>query len=659
MGYTALKQVSELNKIDYQIIDSVTIPKFSKVSRKYGKDVLEFIRNDCENLCFDSTSKKRIELKDSDGKSVGPKQIPFNMEKDLDRLCFEKAIARFINSGSREDAFDIYYCYCEMFEPFGNGYKSTGLLLELLSEHETNASSLLMKHRDHYSHSAYVFLIGISIFKNSEVFKEAYKEKYHLKDDNEAARHFIKCWGLTSLFHDIGYPFEIAHQQMKAYVCQIDEKNNDNNGFAPYVSYLNMDVFTSTEIGDLNKIYAHEISKRLSKYIKRNSDVKNFKKLLLSELKDRGIHKDSENKDYLYMDHAYFSGLMLFKTYLNQHKDIKSIEDIPNEIIDSYVAIILHNSLFKFTIRGLLKTKANMTLEDNEPLSYLLMLCDEIQCFDRATYGQNSRNQIFPFDFDLEFKNKQMKLTYYYDKSFSDKTLKSKSFNDMSNLGYTKKSGAVRKNRSKFIDDIDEIVRLKDLVPIFNEDVNEADTSDLISTKMIVKKKQTGLLLSDTNYLNLYYFALALNGRYCGAKTEEEMTIAFENNLSLEYKLSNIAQAKGFARRLEELGMFYTDRAIDYERVIKFSNKELKEIAEFEHRRWVNEKIDMGWNFGNSHLQSNNGKIDNVKRERTRLHHDIVPFNKLTKKEIEKDFAPMQKMLELIKEFDGLTIYRF
>ena len=45
-------------------------------------------------------------------------------------------------------------------------------------------------------------------------------------------------------------------------------------------------------------------------------------------------------------------------------------------------------------------------------------------------------------------------------------------------------------------------------------------------------------------------------------------------------------------------------------------------------------------------------------RERTRLHHDLIPFAQLPKKEQGKDVAPMEKMLELIREYDGLTIYR-
>lgn len=137
------------------------------------------------------------------------------------------------------------------------------------------------------------------------------------------------------------------------------------------------------------------------------------------------------------------------------------------------------------------------------------------------------------------------------------------------------------------------------------------------------------------------------------------MVRAFEEDLSLEYKLSNIAQAKGFAAVLEKINCFYTDRAVDYEAVTRFTPADMEVIAEAEHRRWCDEKRDMGWQFGTDHVgKLPNGKNDNVMRECTRMHHDMVPFEKLPEAEKSKDSVPMEKMLELIRWYDGLTIYR-
>ena len=338
MSYRALEQMQKKNLAEYGLTDTVTIPPLPRCRRHYGQDALCFLRDWCEDLKFDPA---RWELKDSDGRSAGRGQIPYNMERDLDRLSFEQAIARFLESGSREDAFDIYYCYCEIFHPFGAGYDATGILLEMLSEHEYNASSLLMKHRDHYSHSVYVFCIGLSVYKNHRVFREAYNARFGLSEGREAACHFLEFWGMTSLFHDIGYPFEIAHQQMKAYVCKLDKNNNDDRGFVPYVSYKGMDEFCVSRLGDLNDLYARAITERMAQNYLSRTEAEPYlcRHRLEKALRDRAVHENPAEKDYLYMDHAYFSGLILAKTYLNRHREIETMEQIPAAALDSFCAI--------------------------------------------------------------------------------------------------------------------------------------------------------------------------------------------------------------------------------------------------------------------------------------------------------------------------------
>lgn len=661
MGYNALEKMKQINQEAYGIDDTVRIPSLPKSKQNFGREALLFIRDSCEDLKFDKDNQLRIALQDSDGRSASPDKIPYNMERDLNRLCFEAAIGRFLESGSREDAFDIYYCYCEIFKPFGAGYESTGILLQMLSEHETNASSLLMKHRDHFSHSVYVFLIGLAIYRNHAAVRKAYNQKYGLAEGPQAACHFLEYWGLTSLFHDIGYPFEIAHQQMKAYICRLYSDNNDVNGFAPHVSYRKMDEFAQSTVGDLNRLYTKVIIERLSEgYLGRASlNRGSLLRRLLVALKDRAVHDSPVGMDYLYMDHAYFSGLIVAKTFLDQHPDITSYDQLPSQLLDSFAAIILHNSLFKFTIRSLLDTKEPLSLDDGQPLAYLLMLCDELQCWDRASYGTDSRGGIYPFDFDIEFEDNSMKWTYYFDATYDSEVRQANAYKAVMVGNYGKKSGELRFGRSKFIDDIDEIVSLADVLPDFEHDVSKSDNSNAISAKMRVRKKRTGVYLSDSNYLNLYHFALALNGRYCGAETDDEMNRAFEENLSLEYKLSNIAQAKGFAKLLESINCFYTDRPVEYEPLTEFEQSELDVIAEGEHERWCKEKLSLGWNYGHAHVGIlADGKNDNEMRERTRLHHDLIPFAQLSNQEQLKDSEPMKLLLEKIREFEGLTIYR-
>ena len=661
MPYNALNSMRAKNKADYGIGDSPRIPDIPGAARSFGREALAFVREDCEDLKFDTSDPLRMALEDADGRSAIPGSVPFNMERDLDRLCFEAAIGRFLKSGSREDAFDIYYCYCEIFKPFGAGYDTTGLWLEMLSEHETNASSLLMKHRDHYSHSAYVFLIGLAIYRNHAAIRAAYNGKYGLEEGPQAACHFLESWGLTSLFHDIGYPFEIAHQQMKAYICKLFEGNDDKSGFAPYVSYRNMDEFAASRIGDLNELYARAVAERLgASYLARTGhDEHRLRDELIDVLRDRAVHENPASKDYLFMDHAYFSGLILAKVLIDRHPEIGSYDQMPHGMLDAFTAIIMHNSLFNYTIRGFLGTREPLRLSDGQPLAYLLMLCDELQCWDRASYGKSNRGGIYPFDFDIDFADGGMQWTYFFDSTFAEDVRQAEAYRDVLMEGYAKKSGAVREGRSKFADKIDEIVSLADVVPAFEPDTSKPDPSGIVTAVLRERQKKTGLYLSNSTYLNLYDFALALNGRYCGAQTADEMRRAFEEGLSLEYKLSNIAQAKGFAKRLERIGCFYTDRPVEYEQLVDFTESELTLIAKDEHERWCDEKLAMGWANGDAHVDATGSSNDDkVMRERTRLHHDLVPFGELSHAEVLKDSEPMLKMLELIREFGGLSIYR-
>lgn len=626
----------------------LNIPERKIVESNFGQLALDFIRDDCVGLKFD---EDKIKLQDTTGKDG----VPYNFERDVDRLCFESAIARFLESGTREDAFDVYFCFCEIFKPFGEGYQATKILIETLSEHEENSSSLLMKHRDHYSHSVYVYLLGIALYKENEKIRNSYDKKYQLKPGNEACHHFLEYWGMTALFHDIGYPFEIAHQQIKTYICQItgfdNKKIDDVMYYAPYVSYSKMDEFVSITSDkkqclskyfhgfgehneNLNSVFATAIEDRLSSKYGLNYDE------LYKVLDKRAIESQP------YMDHAYFSGLILLKKML---ENLSVNETLSDEKMDILTAITLHNSLFKFELKG---NKEGFALEDGQPLAYLLMLCDELQCWDRTAYGQNSRTEISPFNFDIGLVNNSVILKYYFDQASEIKGKLSKNFRSMSK-GYKDKQGH-QKPGYKFVDDLNKIVSL-----------NCFDDFS-IQTDFVHKLKKKKQYLSDTNFLNLYEFALALNGRYDQTIITESLNEELADHiqtelqesfarLTLEFKLSNIAQAKGFASHLEKIGCFYTDRAVDYEVINTFTAADLEIMAQAEHQRWQQEKLEMGWLYGTDYL-----KADNPKRERalTRKHKDITPFSELTLEDILKDSEPMNCMLKLLYNFDGLRIYK-
>lgn len=661
---------------------------------------LSFIRDDCTDLRYNSDKVNEREKGKEffTGKSIKSNQIPYNMQMDIDRLCFEKALERFLDSGRKEDAFDVYYSYLEMF--IGD-YKDTRRMIELLSEYEANGSGLLIKHRDHYSHSVYVFSLGLAIYHTNSIFRETYKKYYEFEDEQKAAHHFLEFWGMTSLFHDIGYPFELPFEQAASYFEVEGDKRKDR----PYLAYEGLssfvkldekmveklkNLFTDGEISDFEtteKLFAYVLEKKLGK-------VYSFTKEGMADILTN--KPTNPNKFNHFMDHAYFSSTMLFRRlFCELDNDLK----LKSEHLDALSAILLHNSLYKFSVAFYKDEEKNIPLKaELHPLAFLLMLCDELQAWDRTAYGRNSKKELHPMGCETDFSNNEIKICYLFDEK---ETLKIKAYENEYEKWMNRKpenveeieawkkekpslkaySGMHEKNEkgiSAFQEDIERIVDLKALLD--GEDVKKIRIS--VDKKTAPKKFGKNVsFLSESNFIHLYNFAVVLNGRWGNKdwkKAKEEGTVekfisdkknleTFENafrELSLEYKLSNINQAKAFAKYMAHIDSFYTDRPVDFEQVEAFTEEELLKIGILEHKRWLTEHYEMGWSYGEPAKEE---------RDYLRLHKDMIPnfgggevtdaeaeanYKRLDKEEQDKDTEPMECMLAMLKMYDGLRIYR-
>lgn len=640
---------------------------------------LAFIRDCCEELRFDKTKAASMDadVLDSEGTSLKPNQIPYNMEKDIDRLCLENALFRFMQSGRKEDAFDVYFCYLEMF--IGD-YDKTRKMIELLSEYEANGSGLLMKHRDHYSHSVYVFILGLAIYQSNTVYRECYRKYYGFDNEKDAAAHYLQYWGLSSLFHDIGYPFELPFEQ----VCSYFEVEGSKRKGRPFVAYHDLGSFVTltdpvksalqqviptVECTTTNDVFAYVLADKLGETY--GFDAEQMKKIL----EDKPTHPDQFGH---FMDHAYFSATILFKKLFEEMNITMNAA-----YLDALTAILMHNSLYKFSIAYYKKEGNKPFKAQLHPLAYMLMLCDELQCWDRTAYGRNSKRELHPMGCTFDFSGNNIKAVYLFDE---------------------KEMGKVNRFKDAYIewmqnhdpdDKADEGPKLKAysgmFVKIKGVSVFQADIERIVDLTGIRLKVETGMAehihagnrsgLSDSDFINLYNFAIILNGRWgnvgwkkarlAGQEEQylndsgvlEEFMNGFRT-LSLEYKLSNINQAKAFAKHLNAIGCFYIDRDVDFELVEKFTEDELVEIGKLEHRRWLQEHYDMGWTYGTPAKN---------KRDLERRHWDMIPdfdgfdvseeaaienYNRLEKAEQDKDSEPMECMLTMLKLFDGLRIYR-
>ena len=678
MGYTRLKNKPQIRNYDkYSLEDSA----------------LTFIREACEGLRF---SAKKEAQEDPEkgiyfGASLKENEIPYNMQMDIDRLCLEKAVEGFLESGKKEDAFNVYFCYLEMFV---GDYEKTRRMIELLSEFEANGSGLLMKHRDHYSHSVYVFVLGLAIYQTNSIYRNKYNRFYGLTDEHQAACHYLEYWGLASLFHDIGYPFELPFEQVASYF----EVDGDDRAKRPFVAYHALDSFVKIDKVVAKRIAGIYYDKRdaffettdeLFAYVlsdKLSATYLFTKEQMLRVLKDKPAKPNKYNH---FMDHAYFSATVLFKKLFCEMEC-----ELRKEHMDALTAILMHNSLYKFSIANYKDKRLNIPFKaELHPLAYMLMLCDELQCWDRTAYGRSSKKELHPMGCKFDLANNTVRATYLYDKEENGgiKKYRKEYVNwqndkpdesDKEQYAFWKErkpklkaySGMHEKNKggiSDFQEDIERIVDLTKIKLAVDVEITEKSPS----------KKRS--YLSESNFINLYNFAVVLNGRWDNADWKEakeleaeEEFLSNENNikkftdsfkkLSLEYKLSNINQAKAFAEYMDTIGCFYTDKAVDFDILKEFTSNDLVEIGKLEHRRWLQEHYDMGWEYGTPEKEE---------RELVRLHKDMIPefdhsqetvlkeqaeanYKRLDKEEQDKDTEPMECILAMLRMFEGVRIYK-
>jgi hypothetical protein len=360
------------------------------------------------------------------------------------------------------------------------------------------------------------------------------------------------------------------------------------------------------------------------------------------------------------MDHAYFSASVLFQELCAADQAAQK-NGMTRERVDALTAILLHNSLYKFSV-AFYKNECNRPLKMKyHPLAYMLMLCDELQCWDRTAYGRNSRSELHPMGCDFQFLEQEIRATYLYDEAEREKVeqfeREYQAWDKTDRESEPKlKAYSSMVHANEFLGDIQKIVKMSENTLYLTVDVK------LVPADHRGKK----IYLSDSNFIHLYNFAVALNARYshAGQEDEPEVRKVMEQEfgeLSLEYKLSNIGQAKAFAEYLDIIHCVFTDKPVDMPLVEKLSDADLEKIGPLEHARWLREHRDMGWTFADDY--------DKNERERRRVHKLMMDgeitaesalrhYNDLPEEEQDKDTAPMNSMLKLIRQYDGLRIYR-
>lgn len=294
---------------------------------------------------------------------------------------------------------------------------------------------MLEKHRDHYIHTVFVFLLGLSIYIKNNYFRRVFDE-YALNKvtypDSYDTRHeeFFYRWGLASLSHDIAYPLEIIVKQANEYikfVCGYCDPVEEIMG-------INVKLSTSSEFTRLPILEPRKKSE--SRF---NSIYNQFKPRFLGDsvslfayilsenfsidfsIVKKNLHDFSNDmNEKRFIDHGYFSAIIMLRWYYHL---IKETEWNPAyfyfPILDSSSSILLHN----YYKHRLMKNPFNLDpmSANQHPIAYLLILCDELQEWNREGYGRVSIKENTPMNFGLFISELELSIKFEYSEDVCDK----------------------------------------------------------------------------------------------------------------------------------------------------------------------------------------------------------------------------------------------
>jgi hypothetical protein len=340
-----------------------------------------------------------------------------------------KSILQFLIKSDKENAFIVYKAFFDAYWIGSRNEHNPFIeLLDKLKLFEENAGQLISKQRDHYVHSVYVFILGLSIFAQNSNFRLAFKAKvidnpiykdlYKTKNEE-----FFYRWGIASLFHDIAYPMEITIKQINEYINFISNHSDlksDNIRIKMVID--NIDDFNSLPIIEPSAKFSEEFQNKYPQCKSLNMadsiDLLAYKLNIslgvdIYETRESLINFAFKMQDESFIDHGYYSALIVLRWY---HYLVQKSGWNPAyfyyPIVDSASAILLHN----YYKNGLAKYPFYLgkLCAEHHPIAFLLILCDELQDWNRQSYGKLDKLVSAPIGFDIMISNEILEVIYKF-----------------------------------------------------------------------------------------------------------------------------------------------------------------------------------------------------------------------------------------------------
>lgn len=501
------------------------------------------------------------------------------------KVYMSGAVDAFLENETQDSAFAVYRAFFDCYRVTIPGRDGTFTdLIDMLRSYEATAATLIDKQRDHFIHSVNVFITGLAVFARNGNFREIFycsKPEDGFRDAFEDPfEEFFLRWGIAALFHDVGYPVEIVGHQIDRFIRMVSDADGDEVRVRAKISYENF-----SELDHIKEVIpAAEFTKEYREAYAVGDDVDLLSPLDLMAHRihlafgtdlaqtraflDGFVEKMAESG---FIDHGFYSAMIILKWY----GYAMQLSGDPCgrffwQITDSATAILLHNYY-----RNVLQKEpfglGAMRAED-DPVAWLLILCDELQEWNREARGIITRTFTLADTVNLSLTDDYLAATY------------------VTGEGSLPADFCAEKKAL-----LNRVLGLADIFPS-GLDVDSQSTG---SMSLLVQKMSGATsrpLLRDIELL-----AIAIHARYNEKQLEDHPgePLAYPNFSELpdELKYSNLRQAQSMYDKLDAFG--FTLRAKGGAgAVTEFDAALTERMAEMEHDSWVAERLSLGWKYG-------------------------------------------------------------
>ncbi len=534
------------------------------------------------------------------------------------KAYLRQAVIEFLEHETKDTAFGVYRSFFDSYRITLEGETNPFIdLLDVLLSYEERASTLIDKQRDHYVHSVNVFLLGLSIYTQNKSYRDAFnavvleKKTYPFSYDTKGEEFFYR-WGIASLFHDVGYPVEIIGKQINKFIgfaAEVDRQGKVKT----HLEFENFDQFNSiAEVlskEEFTEAYLARYSVPDTLDLLKPNDLLAHKLHLslgvdLQEIKSALDRFPQVMAEHGFIDHGYYSAIIVLRWYgfLIQSCGYQP-EYFFNPILDSASAILLHN----YYKNVMMKPPFNLDhLSPREhPIAFLLILCDELQEWNRTAYGIQDKRRNLVEEASITISDQRLAVTYLDkdtpqpDQFAADKEATLSKLLDMKAL---------------FADGFSVVCELCR---------SPAAALDVLSPQDAITPRQ---LIEDLEKLAAAIHDL-YNQKQLERHPEEPLAYPHFSDLPDALKYSNLRQARGIAQKLDRLGWEIRPKGSPGEVIRDIPDSVVEALAVLEHEEWMRERLDYGWSYGKD--KDNENKVSPY----------LVPYDELSEeiKDLDRD----------------------